>query len=379
MKDAGRSAMFSQRDEEATDFTDFFFRPESFVEYLKNQLGQMKDLDDLMTARCLLLIDSLNSSGYLDCPLEKIAEGAGQSLFDMEQALFVVQTLDPPGVGARDLSECLLLQLAEGRHFTELNVRLIRYGLPLIAKRDMRRLCSLLNAPKERVQQAIQIVSGLNPIPSRGFATEETIGYVQPEAMIRCEDGKLYVDMNDCVLPRVSLDPTYCAMIAEDEFRNVRDYLKKEEEEAKILLHNLDNRKHTISRVLCAAVQVQERHFLYGDDLHPITMQELANLLDLNISTVSRAVRGKYIQFGTRVFPARDLFSTTLQTAAGNVSAEAVKRRIRSFIAAEDLRKPLSDLELSHALAGVGIKISRRTVAKYRDEMAIPTANIRKQ
>lgn len=143
--------VFSRGDEEAMDFTAFFSRPKSFTEYLREQLGQMKELDRETMARCLFIVDSLSTTGYMDCPLEELAKDMGQSLFDMEQALFVVQTLDPIGVGARSLSECLLLQLAAGRHFTELNIHLIRFGLPLLAKRDMRGLCTLLHAPAEKV------------------------------------------------------------------------------------------------------------------------------------------------------------------------------------------------------------------------------------
>lgn len=370
-------AVFSQ-DEKATDFTSFFVKPRSFTEHLKEQLGQMRELDEEMLVRCLFLVDSLSSSGYLDCSLEELAEETGQSLFDMEQALFVVQTLDPTGTGARSLSECLLLQLAEGRHFTELNIHLVRKGLPLVAKHDIQALCSLLHASVPEIEQAIETIRSLNPIPSQGFLTGQSSGYVRPEALIRCEDEHVIVEMNDGALPRVQLDPTYCAMLGGELDHEARDYLLHKQTEAKALLSNLESRRHTIARILCAAVQVQEQYFLHGADLAPLTMQQLADMLELNVSTVSRAIKEKYIQFGTRVFPLRDLLTATLQTAAGTISVEAAKRQIRRFIAAEDPHAPLSDEMLSQALNGIGIPLSRRTVAKYRAEMEIPTASLRK-
>lgn len=365
-------------EDERPDFTAFYARPRSFTDHLKEQLGQMKLLDEETLARCLYLVDSLSSSGYLDCPLEELAQETGQSLFDMEQALFVVQSLDPIGVGARSLSECLLLQLAQGRDFTERNIHLICSGLPLIAMRDLRGLASLLHAPAEEIERSIETIRALNPIPSQGFLTEQGCGYVRPEAVIRCEEGRVVVEMNDRLLPRVQLDPTYCSMLTSED-GEAREYLTKKQAEAKALLANLDNRAHTIARVLCAVAQVQEAYFLHGGDLAPLTMQQLADTLGLNVSTVSRAVKGKYVQFGTSVFPIRELLTAPLQAAAGAVSVEAVKQRIRRFIAAEDPQKPLSDETIAQALDQAGIQISRRTVAKYRAEMDIPTAAGRKR
>lgn len=218
----------------------------------------MKLLDEETLARCLFIVDSLSSSGYLDCPLEDLARETGQSLFDMEQALFVVQSLDPIGVGARSLSECLLLQLAQGRNFTELNIHLICSGLPLIVKHDLRALGSLLHAPTEEIARAIESILQLNPIPSQGFMTEQGCGYVCAEAVIRCDEGHVVVEMNDHLLLCVQLDTTYCAMLTSED-RETREYLTQKQTEARSLLANLDNRAYTIPRVLCAIVQVQKQ------------------------------------------------------------------------------------------------------------------------
>lgn len=373
----GQSAA-STEEEKKPDFTAFYAKPHSFTDHLKEQLGQMKLLDTDTLARCLYIVDNLSSGGYLDCPLEELARETGQTLFDMEQALFVVQTLDPIGVGARSLSECLLLQLAQGKNFTELNIHLICSGLSLVAKRDLRALCALLHAPAEEVTRSVELIRSLNPIPSQGFLTEQDCGYVRPEAVIRCVEGRVVVEMNDRLLSHVQLDPTYCTMLTGED-AEAREWLAKKQSEAKALLANLDNRSRTIARVICTAVQVQEQHFLRHAELAPLTMQQLADMLELNVSTVSRAVKGKYVQFGAKVFPIRELLTAPLQASAGAVSAEAVKQRIRTFIAVEDPKKPLSDETIAQVLNQAGISISRRTVAKYRAEMDIPATSIRKR
>jgi len=355
-------------------------RPMSLARHLGDQLGQMKALDQQTLARCLYLVGCLNSLGYLDCPLPELAEELRQTLFDMEQALFVVQSLDPPGVGARSLSECLLLQLAQSSRFTELNIHLIQSGLPLLAKGDIPGLARLLGASQSAVREAAEVVRSLNPIPSRGFYTGESSAYIQPEAVIRREHGQLSVEMNDLILPRLSLDPEYCAMLKQNEYQDAHPYLREKLTEARAVLSGVQERYGTISRVLEAVVRLQREYFLSGAPLQPMAMNQLAEQLEVHPSTVSRAVKGKYIQFEGRVFPLRSLFTAPLQTSGGSaVSAQAVKQQLQRFIGAEDPAAPLSDDTLAQALAGVGIVISRRTVAKYRAELNIPGASGRKR
>lgn len=374
-----RMEFWNGQDAPSVDFTAFFTRPESFAEHLEEQLGQMKPLDVETGSRCRFLVGCLNSLGYLDCPLEELAEETGQTLFDMEQALFVLQSLDPPGVGARSLSECLLLQLAQSDHFTQTNIHLIRFGLPLLARRDLAGLAALLGVSREEAKQAAEVIWSLNPVPSRGFYTEEASGWIQPEAVVRCAGGRILVDMNDHLLPRMTLEPEYCALVGRPEYGEIQPYLREKLGEAKTLMSNLQNRTDTLSRLLCTVVQLQQEYFLHGADLKPMTMRQLADQMELSASTVSRAVNGKFIQFNGRVFPLRSLFTSALQTADGGaVSTETAKQQIQRFIEAEDGRKPLSDQALSEALTDVGIVLSRRTVAKYRVELGIPGAGARK-
>lgn len=363
-----------------SDFTALVSHPPTFAEYLNEQLGQMRQLSGEMLELCRFLVGCLNSAGYLDCPLEELAAEAGESTFHMEQALFVVQALDPPGTGARSLEECLLLQLAQTKEFTELNIHLIRSGLPLLAEKDYTALSRQLNAPPAKIRRAAEVIRSLNPIPSRGFYTETPTSYVVPEAAIRVENNRIIVEMNDRALPRVSLDSSYCAMLGNADCREAQPYLREKMAEAKGLMGNLQKRRSTMARLLEAVTRIQRDYFLCGKPLVPMTMRQLAEELELNFSTVSRAVREKYIEYGGKVIPLRSLFSASLQTTdMGVVSAESAKQQLRRFISAEDSRSPLSDEALSDALASVGILISRRTVAKYRSALGIPTASARKQ
>lgn len=365
---------------DAPDFSAFYSKTQSFSEYLNEQLGQMKQLDPATLVRCRYLVGCLNSIGYLDCTLSELAEETQQSLFDMEQALFVLQSLDPIGVGARSLSECLLLQLAEGPEFNEVNIRLIQDGLPLLAKDDYPALAKQLRVSVAEARRAAEVIRQLNPIPSRGFSTEDTFGYVQPEAVIRSENGQIVVETNRHHLPHVTLNEEYCSLVGSKGCEDAQPYLKEKIVAAKNLISSMDNRYDTISRLLNAIVHMQRAYFLHSGSLQPMTMKQLADQLDLNPSTVSRAVKEKYIQFDGRIVPLRGLFTTALQSSDGEaVSSEAARQQIKRFVSAEAAEKPLSDEALCEALAGVGITLARRTVAKYRSELGIPSASIRKR
>lgn len=366
--------------DEVSDFTACLSRPQSFSDYLNDQLGQLAILDASTLALCRYLVGCLNSAGYLDVPLGELAEDLGTPLFDMEQALFVVQALDPPGVGARSLSECLLLQLAQGRDFNAVNIALIQRGLPLLAEGDFLGLAKLLNIRPAEAHRTAEVIRSLNPIPSRGFASERSVSFILPEATISRSGRRLIIEMNDRAVPKVSLNGDYCAMLGRPECQDAQPYLKEKLSEARALMNNLTSRQDTMFRLLSAIAEFQKGHFLSGGELLPMTMRQLSDELGLNVSTVSRAVKDKYIQFDGRIFPLRSLFTASLQSTDGQaVSAQAARQQIRRFIQAEDPVRPLSDEALGEALSGVGIVLSRRTVAKYRSEMGIPTAGSRKR
>lgn len=362
------------------DFSRCISYEESFTDYLNNQLGQMSLLDAETLARCRYLVGCLNSAGYLDCSLPELAEELGQSLFDMEQALFIIQSLDPPGTGARSLSECLLLQLVQSSAFNATNIHLVQSGLPLLANGDMIGLAKLLEVTPKEAAQAAATIRSLNPIPSRGFYTESRIPFVIPEATITVQGDQAIIEMNTHILPKVTMNAEYCDLLAQTDQKEVQLYLREKQAEAKSLLHHLENRADTLFRVLSAIVELQQDYFAHGAPLQPMTMRQLADRLQLSISTISRAVKDKYVQFGGEVLLVRSFFSLSLPTTDGQIiSSNTVQQQLRRFIAAEDPAAPLSDEALRRALEGMDIPLSRRTVAKYRTDMGIPNARERRK
>lgn len=356
-------------------------RPESFSEYLMEQVNCMQQVDETTRTVCCFLIECLDSTGYLSCSLPELAGELEFPLYDVEQALYLLQMLEPAGVGARDVTECLLLQLAQGKDFTATNIRMIREGLPLLAKRDYAALSRLLNLPLKAVYESETVVKALNPIPSRGFYSGDAYhNYIVPEATVICRDGQLTVEMNTRSLPRISPSQEYTAMLGRTEDTEVQDYLRKCLTAAKSTIAQIDSRQSTLQSLLLVIIRRQQGYFMGTDQMQPMTMQQVADEMRLNTSTVSRAVKDKYIQFQTRLIPLRSLFSSSLQGDDGSlVSADAVKQQLRLFIRAEDPGAPLSDEALTAALASVGVHLSRRTVAKYRAELNIPTAAARKR
>jgi len=367
-----------QEPADAPDLASYVTRPASFSDYLEEQLGQSAALDEPMLSLCRYLVGCLNAAGYLDCPLDQLAEEIHLPLFDLEQALYVVQALDPPGVGARSLSECLLLQLAQSREFTEVNIHLIQSGLPLLAKNDYAGLSRLLGVRVPEAKHAASVIRSLNPLPSSGFYSGEGTGFVVPEAVITYPGGVLHLEFTSGRTPLLTLNRSYCDLVNNEAYPDAQAYLHHQLSEAQELLGGIQRRDDTLLALLKALLALQRDYFMEAGALQPMTMAQVAEKTGLHVSTVSRAVKGKYIQVGSRMVPLRSLFSAALSGDGGQVvSAAAARQQIKRFITAED--SPLSDGALCEALSGMGITLSRRTVAKYREEMGIPPANQRKK
>lgn len=353
---------------------------ESFTDYLNKQLGQLPGLNAEMLYLCQYLVGCLNSAGYLDVPVAELAQELNISTFNMEQALYIVQALDPPGTGARNLSECLLLQLVQSNSFTELNIHLVRRGLPLLAEEDYEGLSDLLGVGTEQIHRAADVVRSLNPIPSSGFNTGGDISYAVPEAFVNYQDGKIIIEINEKFLPKLSLNPEYCALLKDPRYPEAHTYLKEKMVEVKGILTEVQGRSDTLYHVISLIVQKQKDALFFHRELQPMTMKKIAEELALNTSTVSRAVKDKCIQVNNRPVFLRRLFTNSLPTPQGReVSSDAARQQLRCLIASEDKSAPLSDRALCEAMSDIGIVMSRRTVAKYRNELKIPAVAGRRQ
>lgn len=353
-------------------------RAESLRDHLLAQLGQTALIPAQLQPPCRFLIDCLDGRGYLDCPLEDLAEETGYPLPLLEQALFAIQLMDPPGVGARSLSECLILQLSQGPHFSALTLSLARDGLELLAKKQYSLLAKRFHTDKKSILSAAAVISGLNPIPSRGFGSHEPDLYVVPDAFITAQGDSLTIELNRRALPRVCVDSGYRSLLEASDNAELNAYLRQKMRDAEEIIRGIEGRGQTLHRLMHYIVRQQQAFFL-GGELRPMTMQSAAEALEISHSTVSRAVQDKYIQFGGRIMALRSLFSSAAANAPeGELSSAAIRQRLCAMIQQEDKLHPLSDEALAAALARDGVEISRRTVAKYRSQLQIPPAGGRK-
>ena len=281
--------------EDVQDFTAFLTREKTFRDHLTEQIGQMKLVDDELLRLCRFLIDCLDERGYLDCPLEELSREFDIPLFSLEQALFAVQMLDPPGVGARNLSECLTLQLAQGRSLDPLALKIARDGLEMLGKRDFSGLAALLGVSVGEAKAAASKVLALNPIPSRSFAGSEQIAYVAPDAEFSVQQGQLVIELNERILPRLSVNAEYAALMNTSDDPEVQRYVKEKLSEAQALIKGVHTRCDTLVQMLTLIGREQHGFFCGGEALLPVTMQQLSEKMGVSTSTVSRAAQNKYI------------------------------------------------------------------------------------
>lgn len=358
------------QDESGSDLTHF----------LHEQLLHMPYLEAKLLPLCDYLIECLDEHGYLGFSLQELADVLHCPLFDLEQALYAVQSLEPTGVGARSLAECLLLQLAQSQDFNSHTLRLATQGLELLAKNDLAGIARFLGCSRRQAQQAADAVRKLNPRPVRGLRGNSTVPYQIPEAEIIAEDGRLRVEMNRGFLPRLHLDSEACELLRGSADPESHAYLRRCTRQAEQLMQCVTDRETTLERLLVAIIRRQSAYFLQNAALQPMTMRELAFELALSPSTVSRALRHKTVVFRGHSLPLKSLFSGSLAAADGQtVTAAEVQCHLRRFIQAEDKTHPLSDEALRLALEAIGLPVSRRTVAKYREELGIPSSSARRQ
>ena len=248
----------------------------------------------------------------------------------------------------------------------------------MLSKHDFSGLAALLGVSVNEAKTAASKILALNPIPSRSFAGSEQIAYVAPDAEFSVQQGQLVIELNERILPRLSVNAEYAALMNTSDDPEVQRYVKEKLSEAQALIKGVHTRCDTLVQMLTLIGCEQHGFFCGGEALLPVTMQQLSEKMGVSTSTVSRAAQNKYIQFQGRIIPVRSFFTTAIRPDAA-VSSHAVKQRLQSLIRAEDPAAPLSDEALRLALSALGIEVSRRAVAKYRAEMDIPSSSQRKK
>jgi RNA polymerase sigma-54 factor len=376
---AERVASSEHEDIEKPTFDKFLSSPSSLADHLTWQLS-MAICSETVRKVAESIIGNLDENGYLTATLEEIAASGNYSTEDVEEALTMVQEFDPPGICARDLQECLLLQLKAVDPQNALAQQIIIEHLKLLQNNQLKEVARAVNRPVELVKRAVDVIKRLDPRPgSRYNKTEPRL--VEPDVQFRKEEGEWQVFMNDDDVPQLRLNPTYKRLLARDAAdRDVRNYVKERFTAAIQLMKNIEQRKHTIQRV-CQSILRRQADFLdYGPDhLKPMMIKEVAEEVGVHPSTVSRAVANKYVHTPRGVMELRSFFSESVNGPQGmEMSLLSLKRRVKQMIEAEDTSHPLTDDQITKKLKDEGIDVTRRTVAKYREDLRIPSTHRRR-
>ena len=392
-------------DDGEVDATELARHHESLQDHLHRQALSLR-LSEVDRAAMYFLIESLNEDGYLEDPLEELASGlAGQDLEQHEElvhrftvALGLLQSLDPVGVGARNLGECLRLQLrdlpddaTDGETDSDeardgvraVALRLCAQPLEVLARRDVKRLAQLADATDAQVKAALALIARLEPKPGRRFVDVER-HIVVPDVLVtqvgKGAQSRLRVQLNNDVMPRLRVQDVYAGALKTHKGGG-HQALQQRLQEARWFIKNIQQRFDTILRVSTAIVERQKNFFTHGElAMRPLVLREIADELGLHESTISRVTTAKYMSTPFGTFELKYFFGSSLGTeTGGNASSTAVRALIKQLVAGENHKKPLSDNQLSEMLKEQGIECARRTVAKYREALRIAPATQRKQ
>ena len=373
---------------------------ENISDYLENQsmqgdtlaehlLWQLRNMStsDTDFAIGIAIIDAINDDGYLTESAEEIHAGLVDELDieldEVEAVLHLIQHFDPLGVGARDLKECLLLQLDQLDESTEglADVRmLIRDHLEQIGSRDYARLLKSTRLSEEKLQELIIFIQSLNPKPGSTISPNRA-EYIIPDIFVRKVNGEWTISLNPESAPKIRINPLYAGYVKKSGRGKDSSYLRNSMQEARWFLKSLQSRSDTLLRVGKAIVDRQRLFLEYGDEgMKPMVLRDIAEELDMHESTISRVTTQKYMHTPRGVFEFKFFFSSHVSTAdGGECSATAIRAMVKKLIENENPRKPMSDNKISAFLVKEGINVARRTVAKYREAMSIPPSNERKR
>ncbi|MEE9235310.1 MAG: RNA polymerase factor sigma-54 [Candidatus Acidoferrales bacterium] len=360
-------------------FENFLSPPRTLADHLEWQLGLTLDPEEVKSAACSI-IGNLNEDGYLTATLEEIASSGEHDPVYVEEGLRRVQEFDPLGVGARDLRECLLLQLHALAPENTLAQQIVQDHLKQLQNKQYKEVARALNRPLPAVLAAVEVIKGLDPRPGQRYNRTEP-RLIEPDVYIVKVGNDYQVRLNEDELPQLRLSPLYRRLLdRRTASSDVRSYVRERFASAVQLLKNIQQRKHTIQRV-CELIVERQREFLDrgADFLRPLMIKEVAEQVGVHPSTVSRAVAHKWAHTPQGVMELRGFFSEAVGGACGqDTSLITLKRKVRKMIEEEDAARPLTDERITQKLAEEGIRVTRRTVAKYREDMRIPSTHQRR-
>lgn len=380
-----------------SDDEEYEFAPpavETMYDHLLQQL-QLLDLNEKEKRLGEEIIGNIDDDGYLREDLAKIVEdtnltfGLDLTVADAERVLGQIQTLDPPGIGARNLRECLIVQLKMRTDVPSseraIALRILEEEFEDYSNRRYDHIAKKLNVSIEEIRKADSVIKKLNPKPGEGYILPLETTVVVPDFVVtENDDGELVITLNERDMPSVRISPRYLDMMKDARTHKTdaqtKEFLKRKLESAKWFVSALMQRRETMMKVMQAIVEAQRDFFLAGpDQIKPLIYRDISDRTGFDISTISRVVSSKYVQTDFGVFKLRDLFSEGLKTAGGDeVATREIKNKIKAMIENEDKSQPLNDERITELLNQQGYKVARRTVTKYREQLRIPPARMRR-
>jgi len=360
-------------------FEQFLFKKQDLYDHLLWQL-RLSNVSEEVKEAGEIIIGNIDENGYLRVSLDEIVDAAKTLMETAKQALLLIQSFDPLGVGARNLTECLLLQLKALNLQGTIIETIVMDNMDELEKKKYASLAQRYNLPLHDIMAAVKVIKGLEPKPGRNFSGSNT-NYIIPDVyLIKTADGYQII-LNDEGLPRLKVSFFYKKLIQQNAFsKEDKQFFIDKMRSAVGLLKSLDQRNRTIYRVTETLLDLQRDFFHDGVQyLKPLTLREVASSLNLHESTVSRVTSNKYLSCEHGIFCFRFLFSSALHSGMGSVSSTSVKDNIRKIVTEEETQKPMSDQRIADILKQSGVTIARRTVAKYREELGIPSQIQRKK
>jgi len=370
----------SEAAEKRQHFFDSLVSETSLQEHLMGQ-AELSDCSPRVLAAIRYLVGSIDDHGFLTATPADIALMSGLALEDVQAAHKLLKTFDPPGIGAQNLEGCLLFQLEARGRGGSIAARMVRDHFELLTRRRIPDLARRLGVSVDEIQAAIEEIGTLDPSPGRRFA-DDTNRVVVPDVTVDKDNGQWRIVLNNDYIPRLRISQTYRELIAKGQLsKPERDYLRERMRSGRFLINSIEQRQQTIERITREIIKVQEEFFEHGvARLRPLTMTQIADVVGVHETTVSRAIANKYIKTPHGVFDFKYFFTPGYQARSGDaVSNTSVKEMINDLIAGEDRACPMSDQDLVARLQSKGINIARRTVAKYREELGLLPSNLRRE
>ncbi|HAI6480980.1 TPA: RNA polymerase factor sigma-54 [Escherichia coli] len=358
---------------------------QTLQDYLMWQV-ELTPFSDTDRAIATSIVDAVDDTGYLTVPLEDILESMGDEEIDIDEVEAVlkrIQRFDPVGVAAKDLRDCLLIQLSQFDKTTpwlEEARLIISDHLDLLANHDFRTLMRVTRLKEDVLKEAVNLIQSLDPRPGQSIQTGEP-EYVIPDVLVRKHNGHWTVELNSDSIPRLQINQHYASMCNNARNDGDSQFIRSNLQDAKWLIKSLESRNDTLLRVSRCIVEQQQAFFEQGEEyMKPMVLADIAQAVEMHESTISRVTTQKYLHSPRGIFELKYFFSSHVNTeGGGEASSTAIRALVKKLIAAENPAKPLSDSKLTSLLSKQGIMVARRTVAKYRESLSIPPSNQRKQ